>query len=613
MMPDGTQPVPLGSGTVTKLLGEGGMSNVYEIWNGQLETYHAVKLINPQYSKDSIERFQTEIKITAKLHHPNITEIYSVGEWNGLPYIEMEKLDGVTLDKLLSERGALPIAVCTAVGIMIGRALQHAHQHTYALYGKQYHGIIHRDLKPGNIMLCFDGRVKLMDFGIARPAEASFHTVSGAVLGTLQYLSPEQLNGANLDFRTDLYSLAVTLYEGLTGSQAFPEHNMHKLLVDKSNNRYKPLTEFSRKLPRRLRRLIMRCMLHDPGRRLADVGLLVEELERIHRELTGESPEQVVRAYLSRQAEAKLVLHQRRRLPLDWLALVAAGVIFTVVGIKLVVPQYFGSRHGPSSAPIGPAAAVQPSPESAEPTVAPAPVVEAPAPVATVGPRPAAGVRKAAAMTAKSVTPKPVAQPPASVASDVAPQRGSPAAPASFLEELKARYATDDLVEIMAGECAARNFDAALKLFASLTPTQMRSSKALICKLRALIGSRDQAALAQFLNATQLNDGEFHLARARLAYDRQDLPGARQYLQASLKVPCELLDYDKLRQEVYYYEALCATRQFDADPSADNWSGASGAWYRLKSEMRANREHAYYQRAESELKRISDKYHNTNG
>jgi hypothetical protein len=126
ILPDGTKPLPLGSGTINSILGIGGMSNVYEIWNAHLEVKRAVKLLHPNYTTDSKQRFETEIKITAKLDHPNIVEIHAVGEWNGLPFIEMEKIDGVTLEKLITDRGGLPMEVCTSIGLLVGRALRYA-------------------------------------------------------------------------------------------------------------------------------------------------------------------------------------------------------------------------------------------------------------------------------------------------------------------------------------------------------------------------------------------------------------------------------------------------------------------------------------------------------
>lgn len=246
----------MGSGVITGILGVGGMANVYEIWNAQLEVGRAVKLLHPNYTEDTRQRFQTEIKITAKLHHPNIIEIHAVGQWNSLPFIEMERIDGETLEKILADRGALPLEVCTSVALLIGSALQYAHNQEYVIYGHQYHGVIHRDLKPSNIMVPANGVVKLMDFGIARPTDASIHTTDGAILGTMQYLSPEQLEGKEADIRTDIYALGTVLYEMVTGVKAFPEHNVSKLMLSKIKNDYKSIDQYMLKIPPRLRRVI---------------------------------------------------------------------------------------------------------------------------------------------------------------------------------------------------------------------------------------------------------------------------------------------------------------------------------------------------------------------
>ncbi|MBN1980477.1 MAG: serine/threonine protein kinase, partial [Chitinivibrionales bacterium] len=176
--------IKIGSGYVTAVLGKGGMATVFEIWNSDLEIYRAIKLIHPSASEADRKRFETEIKIMAKLSHPSIIEIHATGRWNELPFIEMEKIQGKTLKELLEEQGAFPMEVCAATGILISSALSYAHTHEYALYGKNYCGIIHRDLKPSNIMVSDNGSVKLMDFGIARPIDTSIHTLSGSVIGT---------------------------------------------------------------------------------------------------------------------------------------------------------------------------------------------------------------------------------------------------------------------------------------------------------------------------------------------------------------------------------------------------------------------------------------------
>ena len=325
ILPDGTKKEPLGSGIITGLLGVGGMANVYEIWNSQLEISRAVKLLHPNYTEETLQRFQTEIKITAKLSHRNIIEIHAVGHWNGLPYIEMERIYGDTLEKILEDRGALPLEVCTAIATMIGRALFYAHNQEYVIYGTTYHGVIHRDLKPSNIMVTGEGIVKLMDFGIARPTDASIHTTDGAILGTMQYLSPEQLDGKESDVRADIYSLGTILYELITGVKAFPENNISKLMLNKIKNDFKPLNQFALAMPSRLRRLIHRCMVYDREKRISDAQDFLTEIGKIHRSISGSSPEQVVRNYLKEETVVHTAIVTRRRLPVKMFA-VAGGV-----------------------------------------------------------------------------------------------------------------------------------------------------------------------------------------------------------------------------------------------------------------------------------------------
>lgn len=327
ILPDGTKEEPMGSGVITGILGVGGMANVYEIWNAQLEVGRAVKLLHPNYTEDTRQRFQTEIKITAKLHHPNIIEIHAVGQWNSLPFIEMERIDGETLEKILADRGALPLEVCTSVALLIGSALQYAHNQEYVIYGHQYHGVIHRDLKPSNIMVPANGVVKLMDFGIARPTDASIHTTDGAILGTMQYLSPEQLEGKEADIRTDIYALGTVLYEMVTGVKAFPEHNVSKLMLSKIKNDYKSIDQYMLKIPPRLRRVIQHAMAHDPEKRIVDATTFLNEIGKVHRTLTAELPGQVIQRYLGSAMVERTVVRERFVLPPGITAAVLVGTI----------------------------------------------------------------------------------------------------------------------------------------------------------------------------------------------------------------------------------------------------------------------------------------------
>ena len=363
ILPDGTKPLQLGSGTITSLLGTGGMANVYEIWNPQLEMKRAVKLLHPNYTIESKQRFEMEIKITAKLDHPNIVEIHAVGEWSGLPFIEMEIIDGYTLEKLISDRGSLPFEVCTTIGIMMCRALRYAHSHEYALYGENYHGIIHRDLKPNNIMVSHSGNVKLMDFGIARPIDASIHTTdNSSVLGTMQYLSPEQLEGKKSDIRTDLYSLGAILYELVTGVKAFPESNISRLMLSKIRNEYKPLDSFVLKIPARLKRVIQKCLNREREKRPQNAALLLVELTKILKSLTALSPEAVMQNYMNVECLDKKIIHEKRRfMPRPLVTGLAAATAAVVLLMALGFDVWHKRSGRPASSFVPQKTAAQPS------------------------------------------------------------------------------------------------------------------------------------------------------------------------------------------------------------------------------------------------------------
>ncbi|NLD92960.1 MAG: serine/threonine protein kinase [Fibrobacter sp.] len=230
------------SGSIVKLLGSGGMADVYLIWNHRLEVYRAVKVLKPDQPEAVLKRFETEIRIFAKLDHPNIVKCFSVGDWHGLPYLEMEYLDGVSFEDILSKCKFINPEQALITGILICRALHYAHLQTINIYGTTYKGIIHRDLKPANIMLSRNGRIRLTDFGIARPEKVSLHTKNtGNIVGTLPYLAPEQLNGNKPNLQVDIYALGATIYELIAGKRAFNQGNSGVLFTQKLAGNYTPL------------------------------------------------------------------------------------------------------------------------------------------------------------------------------------------------------------------------------------------------------------------------------------------------------------------------------------------------------------------------------------
>src|SRR5512146_496519 len=197
---------------VVRKLGTGGMANVYLAEDQELGRSVAIKMLDDRHAHDEqfVERFRREAKNAAGLSHPNIVSIYDRGEAEGTYYIAMEYLDGRSLKELIVARGPAPIHLAIDYARQILAAIRFAHRH----------GIVHRDIKPHNVLVDGEGRLKVTDFGIAR-AGTSQMTEAGSIIGTAQYLSPEQAKGSPVDETSDLYSVGVVLYELLTGVVPF--------------------------------------------------------------------------------------------------------------------------------------------------------------------------------------------------------------------------------------------------------------------------------------------------------------------------------------------------------------------------------------------------------
>ena len=272
-------PRDLAGGTIVRLLGTGGMADVYLVWHSRLEAYRAVKVMKPGCSENFLSRFETEIRIIAKLDHPNIVHCYNVGEWHGLPFLEMEYVHGASMEEILKKWNNVTVEQALMIGIKVCRALHYAQNQVLTIYGKTYRGIIHRDLKPANIMLSRAGQIKLTDFGIARPGAVSLHTIdTGSVVGTLPYLAPEQLDQHELTPGTDIYALGTTLYELIAGERAFPQVEIPALLRAKSGGIYKPLTRVAQ-VPTEVAGMLDTAMAIEPAKRYATAQAFGEALE----------------------------------------------------------------------------------------------------------------------------------------------------------------------------------------------------------------------------------------------------------------------------------------------------------------------------------------------
>jgi serine/threonine-protein kinase len=252
-------------------LGSGGMSTVYLAQDEVLDRPVAVKLLHREISEeaDQLERFRREARAAARLSHPNLVSVIDAGEDEGRPYIVFEYVEGDTLKKKIHEEGELPVDEAIAYAIEIGRGLIAAHSRK----------LVHRDVKPQNVLIDRDGRAKVTDFGIARSLEAEGMTATGRVLGTTDYVSPEQAMGEDVDERSDVYSLGVVLYEMLTGDVPFKAETQVGVAMKHVNE---PLPDVLVERPAvsaAVAAVVDRSTTKDPRNRYASVGEMVRDLE----------------------------------------------------------------------------------------------------------------------------------------------------------------------------------------------------------------------------------------------------------------------------------------------------------------------------------------------
>ena len=251
----------------------GGMSNVYKALDMNLKRYDAVKILKEEFAQneDFLEQFRQEANSVAGLNHPNIVNIYNVGNEGDLQYIVMEYIKGKTLKKLIKEKGRLFPDQVISYSEQIGRGLQHAH----------LNGIIHRDIKPQNILITDDGRVKIFDFGIAKHSESSTITNSGRIIGSVHYFSPEQARGLTTDHRSDIYSLGITMYEMVTGRLPFDSESPVTIALKHMQEPVIPPRTVNPGISDKLNAVIMKAVAKDPIDRYQTMDEMLTDIQRI--------------------------------------------------------------------------------------------------------------------------------------------------------------------------------------------------------------------------------------------------------------------------------------------------------------------------------------------
>ncbi len=251
-------------------VGSGGMSDVYRAKDHILGREVAIKILKQEFSEDAtfVAKFRTEAQSAAGLEHPNIVNIYDVGSENGMYFIVMEYVEGITLKTYIEKKGQLNFKEAISIAIQVGRGIEAAHQK----------GIIHRDIKPQNIIISTEGKVKVTDFGIARAA--SSNTIHADVMGSVHYSSPEQARNGFVDGKSDIYSLGIVMYEMVTGRVPFDGDNTVAIAIQHLQEEMVAPSAYAPDLPISLEKIILKATMKSPDRRYGTISDMLMDLKK---------------------------------------------------------------------------------------------------------------------------------------------------------------------------------------------------------------------------------------------------------------------------------------------------------------------------------------------
>lgn len=255
---------------ILERVGVGGMAEVFKGKDHKLNRFVAIKVLKEEFRENGgfIKKFKEEAQAAAGLAHPNIVNVYDVGDEYGIYYIVMELVEGITLKNYIERKGQLTVKEATSIAIQVSAGLEVAHNNQ----------IVHRDIKPQNIIISREGKVKVTDFGIAKATTSQ--TTTSAAMGSVHYASPEQARGGYVDHRSDIYSLGVVLYEMVTGRVPFDGDTAVTVAVKHLQDELVPPTVFNREIPFSLEQIIKKCMEKSPDRRYQDIGDLMADLKQ---------------------------------------------------------------------------------------------------------------------------------------------------------------------------------------------------------------------------------------------------------------------------------------------------------------------------------------------
>src|SRR6059058_4224497 len=325
-----------------ELVGSGGMSSVYRAHDRLLERRVALKILHEQFTRDAdyVERFRREARAVAQLTHPNIVTVIDRGEQDGRQFIVFEYVDGMNLKELVEHEGPLSSREAIELALQVARGLGFAHEQ----------GLVHRDVKPQNVILDADGRAKVTDFGIAHAVDVDGLTITGTIMGTSNYIAPEQARGQPVDEQTDIYSLGCVLYELLAGEVPFDGDNFVAVAMRHVNEPVPSVREVRPDVPLRLDWAIQQAMAKDHGERFDSMADFAAELEACHAELDGDEGATMVVPRAARRPRPRSARRRRRRLGI-WPAVLIGVVLAAVAGGVVGVLTLGGGGSGSASPP----------------------------------------------------------------------------------------------------------------------------------------------------------------------------------------------------------------------------------------------------------------------
>lgn len=309
---------------VIEEIGRGGMGKVYRVYDQKISEIVALKLIKPEigFNEKAVERFKNELKVARRISHRHVCRLYDLGEYGLAHFITMEYVEGEDLKKFIRRAGQMTTGKAISIAKQVCEGLIEAHRL----------GVVHRDLKPQNVMIDRDGNARIMDFGLARFVEAEGVTGSGVMLGTPEYMSPEQVDLKEVDARSDIYSLGIILYEMVTGKVPFEGETPLSIAIKHKNEKPRDLHELNPLVPDSLTRLIYKCMEKDRAARYQSGEELLQDLTRIEEGLPSaakEKPKTKAEPFGTKQITVKFTV-RKLVVPALLLIIIALGALVLV-------------------------------------------------------------------------------------------------------------------------------------------------------------------------------------------------------------------------------------------------------------------------------------------